>query len=742
MDTQEPKPSHVEPQNSHSSEEITPSPPERKDGHLAPSTELSSQTATAAPSHSSQEAGAGMWGEAGTGQPVSERVAMEDYEEMQRELLVLTKTRSRKSERSLSRPNLRDRVLTKKSTNRSARLAKTKTEDLEDGDAGSETSGEGDFKLGDFLREGKFEKRLADGEASKRVGVTWKNLTVTGMASGAMKVKTLPKAIMNTFGPDLYNIICYFVPVLRFTKPSQTRELIRDFTGVVRDGEMMLVLGRPGSGCTTFLKAVANERGGYVSVKGDVTYGGIPAGEQAKHYRGEVIYNEEDDAHLPVLTVWQTLQFTLWTKTKRRFKQEIEVIGDALLRMFAMTHTKQTPVGNEFVPGVSGGERKRVSIIETLATRSTVTCWDNSTRGLDASTALDYARSLRIMTDVSRRTTLVTLYQAGQEIYDLMDKVMVIEDGRCLFEGRASEARQYFVDLGFYASERVTTADFLTSVCDLNERQFRKGYEKSCPKTPAELEAAYKKSAHYQRVLDDVKEYEAHWKTSDMTDAKNFRNSVLESKSHRTVPHQSNYTVSFWRQVVACTRREFWLMMGDKTELYTKFFVILANALIVGSLFYGQPLDTQGAFSRGGTVFFSIIFLGWLQLTELMKAVTGRSVVARHKEYAFYRPGAVALARVFNDLPVLLSQVIVFAIIMYFIAGLAMTPAKFFIYMLIVYVTTLNMTALYRMLAAFSPTINDAVRFSGVTLNVLLVFTGYVIYKPVLLGQKIWFGWM
>lgn len=93
-------------------------------------------------------------------------------------------------------------------------------------------------------------------------------------------------------------------------------------------------------------------------------------------------------------------------------------------------------VGNEYVRGVSGGERKRVSIAETLASKSTVQCWDNSTRGLDASTALDYAKSLRIMTDVSNRTTLVTLYQAGEGIYGVMDKVLVIDDGRMIFSGK------------------------------------------------------------------------------------------------------------------------------------------------------------------------------------------------------------------------------------------------------------------------------------------------------------------
>lgn len=56
---------------------------------------------------------------------------------------------------------------------------------------------------------------------------------------------------------------------------------------------MCLVLGCPGSGCTTFLKTIANQREEYGSVSGDVRYAGIPADEMAKYYKGEVVYNQE-----------------------------------------------------------------------------------------------------------------------------------------------------------------------------------------------------------------------------------------------------------------------------------------------------------------------------------------------------------------------------------------------------------------------------------------------------------------
>ena len=694
----------------------------------------------------------GTWGERDVGGPVKHREAMEEFEAMRRELSHLSRTRSkssanaeggllRRTTTSKSKVSKHPDNLRSQSSKGSVTRTMTEGEDLEAGDAEMARDKEEEFELGPFIREGHFEKRTNMGDSAKKVGVIFKHLTVKGLGSTTVHAKTLPQAIMGTFGPDLYHLICRFIPALSFNKHQALRTLTNDFTGVVRDGEMMLVLGRPGSGCTTFLKAIANKRDEFAFVTGDVSYGGISAKKQHAQYRGEVNYNPEDDQHLPTLNVWQTLKFSLLNKTKKRHKGEIDIIISALMKMFGISHTAKTLVGNEMVRGISGGERKRTSIAETLATKSTVICWDNSTRGLDASTALDYANSLRIMTDVSARTTLVTLYQAGEQIYELMDKVLVIDEGRMVYQGPANEAKQYFHDLGLHCPERETTADFLTSCTDPVQRVYRAGFEASAPKTAEEFERAFRESPNYQKVLKGVEEYEKHLESTGYVDAREFKQSVKEQQSKR-VSQKSSFTVSYWRQILACTRREFWLVWGDKPTLYTKFFIIVANGLILGSLFYGQPNDTSSAFSRGGVAFISILFLGWLQLSELIKAVSGRVVIQRHKEYAFYRPSAVALGRVLADFPQILVMTTCFTIIMYFLGGLDVDVSKFWIYFLFVYVSTFNLTALYRMFAALSPTIDDAVRFAGTAFNLLILYTGYVIAKPQLLNDKIWFGWI
>jgi ATP-binding cassette subfamily G (WHITE) protein 2 (SNQ2) len=678
----------------------------------------------------------GKWGERGQ-EDVTAQDAMQEFESLRHNLMSLHKTRTTETHASKAHTSRRASAAGRVS---SAQHQNDADDDGSKTDVEAGTEESDGFELGRFMREGHFEKRSEQEGSLKRVGVVYENLTVKGVGSTTSFVRTVPDAILGTFGPDLYHVLTRYFPSLRIGKPP-TRTLINDFTGCVRDGEMMLVLGRPGSGCSTFLKAISNNRETYAAVEGEVSYSGIPAAEQKKHYRGEVNYNGEDDVHFATLSVWKTLAFALTNKTKIKEKDDIPIVVDALMKMFGISHTRDTVVGDDFTRGVSGGERKRVSIAETLASKSTVMAWDNSTRGLDASTALDYARSLRIMTDISNRTTLVTLYQAGEGIYELMDKVLVIDQGRQIFSGPANKAKQYFIDLGFECPERQTTADFLTAVTDPTERRFRPGFEHRAPRTAEELESAFRNSPNYQELLADVAAYKESLQQSNYQDAKRFQGAVQEAKS-KHVSDKSSYTISFPRQVLACTKREAWLLFGDTTTLWTKLFIIVSNGLIVGSLFYGQSEDTASAFSRGGTIFFSVLFLGWLQLSELMKAVSGRAVVARHHDYAFYRPSAVSLARVLLDFPVIGVQVCIFGILMYFMTGLDVDVSKFWIYMLFVYTNTIMVTALYRMFASLSPEIDTAVRFSGISLNLLVIYTGYVIPKTQLLKDYIWFGWL
>jgi hypothetical protein len=194
---------------------------------------------------------AGTWGERDAGR-LDTQAAAEDIEVLRGELASLSKSRSRGAQSQRSNPLSRtvSRVSGRQSQSHrreSVTHAEEGTGDAEDDepeDIGAlAAEKEDDFELDEFMREGHFEKRK-DGQSAKKVGVIYKNLTVKGVGSTATFARTLPDAILGTFGPDLYKIVSGFVPALKLGRHKQMRTLINDFSGVVKDGEMMLVLGR------------------------------------------------------------------------------------------------------------------------------------------------------------------------------------------------------------------------------------------------------------------------------------------------------------------------------------------------------------------------------------------------------------------------------------------------------------------------------------------------------------------
>lgn len=214
----------------------------------------------------------------------------------------------------------------------------------------------------------------------RRLGVTWEDLTVQVISSDA----AIHENALSQFN------IPQLAKEKRHKPPLKT--ILDNSHGCVKPGEMLLVLGRPGSGCTTLLNMLANNRKGYASVSGKVHYGSMDP-KEAEQYRGQIVMNTEEELFFPTLSVKQTMDFATRLKVPFRLPEGVtdpeqlrHETRDFLLESMGIEHTHSTKVGNEYVRGVSGGERKRVSIIECIATRGAVYCWDNSTRGLDAST--------------------------------------------------------------------------------------------------------------------------------------------------------------------------------------------------------------------------------------------------------------------------------------------------------------------------------------------------------------------
>ncbi|KAJ4248431.1 Multidrug resistance protein [Fusarium torreyae] len=525
---------------------------------------------------------------------------------------------------------------------------------------------------------------------------------------------------------------------------QQRIDILHSLEGVVQPGEMLAVLGPPGSGCSTLLKTIAGETHGlYVSQDSKINYQGITPKQMRTEFRGEAIYTAETDAHFPHMTVGDTLYFAARSRCPKNIpsnstrREYAEHLRDVTMTMYGITHTKNTRVGDDYIRGVSGGERKRVTIAEATLSYSPLQCWDNSTRGLDSANALEFCRTLRVQADILNVTSCVSLYQASQDAYDVFDKVIVLYEGRQIFFGRTNEAKAYFEQLGFLCPEQQTTADFLTSMTSHQERLVRPGWEKKTPRTAEEFAHAWKESQARRRLNQDIDQYldefpfhSAHYDQ--------FMASRRQDQSDSQRKH-SPYTISYKDQTLLTLWRSWLLLKGDPSTTVTMLITNLINILIVSSIFYNLQPVTTSISRRGILIFFLVLTNAFASILEIMTLYAKRKIVEKHARYALYHPSAEALSAIICDMPYKLINCLLTNITVYFMTNLRREPGPFFFFLLNMFFITLTMSMMFRLMGSLTKTIAQALAPASVILLIIMLYTGFAIKVQ---NMQVWLGWL
>ncbi|KAJ7695504.1 hypothetical protein B0H17DRAFT_1056061 [Mycena rosella] len=571
---------------------------------------------------------------------------------------------------------------------------------------------------------------------TRTAGVTFRNLNVHGFGS--------PTDYQTTTGNVWLGVFSTLKGWFGMGNGLTKIQILRDFDGIVKSGELLVVLGRPGSGCSTFLKTIAGQTHGFkVDPAADIQYQGIPKEIMHKDFRGEVIYNAETDVHFPHLTVGQTLAFAAKARVPRvrigNVPRDVYAyhLRDLVMAIFGLTHTLNTKVGNDFIRGVSGGERKRVSIAETTLSGSPLQCWDNSTRGLDSATALDFIRTLRLSTQVTGSTCMVAIYQASQNAYDLFDKAIVLYEGRQIYFGPTEHAREFWTSRGFVCAPRQTTGDFLTSLTNPAERIIAEGFEKRVPRTADEFARVWRESAEYQTLLKEIAAYNAEYPLGGEALTK-FRSSRQLQQS-KSISSKSPYTISVRRQIALCMERGFQRLQNDLTNFYTTVLGNFGMTLIISSVFYNLKDSTTSFYSRGALLFYAVLINAFASSLEIFTLYAQRPIVEKHTAYALYHPFAEAVSSMICDLPAKMLTATVVNLTFYFMTNLRREPGAFFIFYLFSITCTLVMSMIFRTIASTSRSLVQALTPAAIFILGLIMYTGFTV--PVR-NMVVWFRWI
>ena len=242
---------------------------------------------------------------------------------------------------------------------------------------------------------------------------------------------------------------------------AKEKTILKGITGMVCPGELLAMLGPSGSGKTTLLSALGGRLHGKLT--GKITYNDQPFSGSIKRRTGFVAQN---DILYPHLTVTETLLFTAllrlpnsltYTEKYQHVEQVIAELG--------LTRCRNSMIGGPLVRGISGGEKKRVSIAQEMLINPCLLLLDEPTSGLDSTTAQ------RILTTIKRlansgRTIITTIHQPSSRLYHMFDKVVLLSEGSLIYNGPASTALEYFSSIGFSTSVTVNPADLLLDLAN------------------------------------------------------------------------------------------------------------------------------------------------------------------------------------------------------------------------------------------------------------------------------------
>ncbi|GMG40171.1 unnamed protein product [Ambrosiozyma monospora] len=323
-----------------------------------------------------------------------------------------------------------------------------------------------------------------------------------------------------------YNLLSNNILHNLFKTKKYQITILNDINVSLNPSEMCLVFGKPKHSNSILLDRIANPKSNLNpnnsnpknnSSSGSIQYSNVSS-------KNQLVMNDGSDNHYPHLSVEQTLQFALGCSKPDLDNTTTEQLIDELLEQFEMTHTKHTRVGDndEFVKGISGGERRRLSLLETLITDASIYALDNATKGLDSSTALHFIQFLKKLAGQYNKCFMMTLYQGSQSLIDQFDKALVIYNGYQIYFGELSGLEPYFAKLGYVKkNDRVTTMEFIDMILDdvfsraekvqlLVDSRFVSGGDAivSVPFTPEEFHQKWVESEQFEAVRCTIAQFE------------------------------------------------------------------------------------------------------------------------------------------------------------------------------------------------------------------------------------------
>lgn len=485
---------------------------------------------------------------------------------------------------------------------------------------------------------------------------------------------------------------------ISYTLPNGT-QVLDNIYGLAKPGECLAIMGGSGAGKTTLLDILAAKNKSGIS-SGSIYVNGqeIPTAK----YKKLVGFVDQEDHLIPTLTVYETVLNSALLRLPRAMSFSAKVARVIeVLNELRILHIKDRVIGSDFNRGISGGEKRRVSIACELVTSPSILFLDEPTSGLDAYNAKNVTDCLVKLAKDFNRTIVFTIHQPRSNIVSLFDSLVLLSEGDLIYSGEMIKCNDFFGRNGYQCPIGYNIADYLIDITVDHKKIVRvptglssEDVHDAFLANPTASETDATREWEHYAVHRDEYNHQVIGHSKDNGDkliklsnklpqlfdesilANELREEIsglVENHSTLDILHLSMKRASFLTQLSILSSRTFKNLYRNPRLLLTNYVLSLLVGLFCGYLYYNVSNDISGFQNRLGLFFFVLALFGFSSLTGLHSFAQERIIFIRERANNYYHPAAYYVSKMVCDLlPLRVLPPIILLSISYPLVGLTM----------------------------------------------------------------------
>ncbi|CAF2094736.1 unnamed protein product [Brassica napus] len=526
--------------------------------------------------------------------------------------------------------------------------------------------------------------------------------------------------------------------------PPNTKTLLNNISGETRDGEIMAVLGASGSGKSTLIDALAN-RIAKGSLKGTVKLNGETL--QSRTLKVISAYVMQDDLLFPMLTVEETLMFAAEFRLPRSLpKSKKKLRVQALIEQLGIKNAAKTIIGDEGHRGISGGERRRVSIGIDIIHDPILLFLDEPTSGLDSTSAYMVVKVLKRIAQ-SGSIVIMSIHQPSHRVLGLLNRLIFLSRGNTVFSGSPGSLPRFFAEFGSPIPENENRTEFALDLIrelegsaggtrgliEFNKKwqEMKKENNRQPPLTPPA--SPYPNLTLKEAIAASISRGKL------VSGGESAAISTSTAATTLTVPAFAN---SIWIEIVTLSKRSM-LNSRRQPELFgIRLASVVITGFILATVFWRIDNSPKGVQERLGFFAFAMSTMFYTCAEALPVFLQERYIFMRETAYNAYRRSSYVLSHAIVAFPSLIFLSVAFAATTFWAVGLDGGPMGFLFYCLIILASFWSGSSFVTFLSGIVPHVMLGYTIVVAILAYFLLFSGFFINRNRIPDYWIWFHYM